>query len=162
MSKVTDNIILEDATIRFRNFAGKEGKFNPPGRRNFCLFLEPELGAKLTRDGWNVKQLAPREPEDLPQDYIQVDVSYKNIPPKIYLINSGGKQLLNEDTIDILDWAEIENVDIVVRPYNWEVNGKTGVKAYVKTMYVTIFEDEFEKKYSHVAQDTQDEELPFL
>lgn len=162
MSKVTDNIILEGAKIRFRNFAGKEGKFNPAGKRNFCLFLDADLASKLRSDGWNIKQLAPRDPDDDPQDYIQVEVSYKNIPPKIYLINSTGKELLNEDTVDILDWAEIENVDIVVRPYNWEVNGNSGVKAYVKTMYVTIFEDEFEKKYSQVALNTQDEELPFL
>ena len=166
MKKVTENIILENATIRFRNFSGKEGKYNPAGKRNFCLFLDPDLGSKLRDDGWNIKQLAPRDDGDLPQDYIQVEVSYRNIPPKIFLINSAGKQLLNEDTIDILDWAEIENVDIIVRPYNWSANGNHGVKGYVKSMYVTIAEDEFEKKYADIGPGLDDEDseepMPFL
>lgn len=147
---VNKNIVIEGARIGFRNFSGKEGKFNPAGRRNFCVFLPNDEAVSLADDGWNIKWLRPRNEDEEPQAYIQVAVAFGNIPPNVFMVTSRGKSKLDESTIDILDWAEIENVDLVIRPYNWEANGRTGVKAYVKDMYVSIVEDKFESKYADV------------
>lgn len=147
---IKNNIVMENARIGFRNFSGKEGKFNPAGKRNFCVFIEKDLGSTLESDGWNVRWLQPKEDGDEPQAYLQVSVSYDNIPPKIVLITSKGKTVLDEETCGILDWVEIKSVDLIIRPYNWGVNGKTGVKAYIKSMYLTIMEDVFEQKYLDV------------
>ena len=147
---VEDNIRIEGARIGFRNFSGEEGRFNPKGRRNFCVFLEEDIAKDMEKEGWNVKWLQPREEGDEPQAYLQVKVVFGKIPPKIVLVTGRGKTRLDEDTVNILDWAEIQNVDLVIRPYNWEVNGSTGVSAYIKTMYVTLREDEFESKYYDV------------
>lgn len=147
---VENNIRIEGARIGFRNFSGEEGRFNPKGRRNFCVFLEEDIAKDMKKEGWNVKWLEPREEGDDPQAYLQVKVVFGKIPPKIVLVTGRGKTRLDEDTVNILDWAEIQNVDLIIRPYNWEVNGDTGVSAYIKTMYVTLREDEFENKYYDV------------
>ena len=125
---VKNNIVIEKARIGFRNFSGKEGKFNPAGRKNFCVFLETDLAQKLVEDGWNIRWLMPRNEDDERQAYLQVSVSFDNIPPKVVMITSRGKTILDESTVSLLDWAEISEVDVIIRPYNWEVNGKGGVR----------------------------------
>ena len=143
-------IAFEDVRLGFRNFSGKEGKFNPAGRRNFCIFIPPERLEDILEDGWNVKFLKPRDENEEPVPYIQVAVNFDNYPPQIILISSSGKTFLDEESVDILDWAEIECADVIVTGYDWEVNGSSGRKAYLKAIYVTLVEDEFASKYANV------------
>lgn len=148
---IHNNINIENARIMNRNFAGKEiAPYNPAGVRNFCVFIDNELAEKLTDDGWNIKWTKPDEDNEQ-QAYLPVTVRFDNIPPKITIITSAGQKLLNEDTVFMLDTADIETIDMIIRPYNWSLpSGMNGVKAYLKSMYVTLAEDEFDKKYAHI------------
>lgn len=158
--KNLDNILIEDAHVIFRNFSGEESKYNRAGKRNFCVIIEdPDLAQKLADDGWNVRLLRPRDEDEQPRHYLQVEVNYDSkFPPKVIMITRHSRVDLLEGTIGSLDYAELKKVDILVRPYQWEVNGKEGVKAYLKTMYVTIEEDELEAKY---AEEEYPDEPPF-
>jgi|SRR5690606_16141997 len=145
------NVTLEDVRIIFRNFSGKEGQYNREGDRNFNVILDDELAELMAKDGWNVKYLKPREEGDAPTPRLEVKVKYgKGRPPRVVMITSRGRTNLGEDEIGILDWAVIKHVDLIVRPYQWDVNGRQGVTAYLQSIFVTIEEDELELKYADV------------
>jgi hypothetical protein len=149
MDKV-NNIVIEDAKITFLNFSGKEGQFNREGDRNFVVLLDTTMADQLVADGWNVKQLTAREEDEEDQPYLQVSVGYKAYPPRIVMIGaqSGSRTELGEGEVELLDSVEVHHVDLIIRPYNWEVSGKTGKKAYLKSLFITIVEDPLELKYA--------------
>ena len=142
-------ITIENAQLIFRNFSGKEGKFYPAGSRNFCVILEDEATVQqMISDGWNIKYLQPRDEGDLPTAYLKVKVTYGKVAPSIYLVTGKHKTLLNEDDIGALDWADILNADLQIRPYKWEMGNNSGIAAYLDVLYATIEENKLESKYS--------------
>lgn len=147
----TDNaqtFMVEDAQLVFRNFSGKEGQYNREGDRNFAVILDPKVAEQMLKDGWNVKYLASREDGEEDTPYIQVAVNFKIRPPRVVMLTSMSRTNLDESSVAVLDWADIQTADLIARAYEWEVNGKSGIKAYLKSLFVTIEEDELERKYA--------------
>lgn len=142
------SLVIEGARVLFRNFAGAEGMYNRAGDRNFCVVLEPDLAAQMSRDGWNIKTLKSREPGEEGTPYLEVAVGFKFRPPKMVLITTRNRTVLDEDTCEMLDMVE-GTWDIIIRPYQWNVNGKSGIKAYLKTVFVEMQEDYLELKYAN-------------
>jgi hypothetical protein len=154
MPENTKTFMIENAEIIFRNFEGKEGPFNSKGDRNFSVIIPTkELEQQLLADNWNVKYLKPRDEGDDPVPYVSVRVNFDNRPPRIVMITSAGRTNIVEDLVETLDWADIKQADLICNGYDWEVQGKTGTKAYLKTLFITIEEDELESKYAAMSED---------
>jgi hypothetical protein len=142
------NVVIENAVIAFRNFAGREDKYNKEGDRNFAILLEQDRAEEMLVAGWNVKFLNAREEGDIPQAYIQVSVSFKNKPPKVAMITSKNITYLLQDDVGMLDWVDIEIADVELNAYEWVVGAKSGVKAYAKSVWIKILEDYLQDKWT--------------
>lgn len=143
--------LLEGVGILFPNFAGEERKFNAEGDRNFLVVLNEEIGTRMAEDGWNVKRLRPRDEDDLGELTLKVNVSYRFNPPRLVLVSAEGRTILDEESCEVLDWLEFDNVDVKLnKGKEWTMNGRTAGTAYLKTIYATIREDELDQKYAHI------------
>lgn len=139
---------IDDASIVYRNFAGVGSKFNREGDRNFAVRIpDTELADKLVEEGWNVKIKDPKEEGDLPFMFLPVKIKFNDRGPVVYLKTGRNMVKLDEESISCLDNIDILGVDLDIRPYDWEVNGKTGRTAYLQSICVTQDVDRFAARY---------------
>lgn len=149
-----NSVVLENVELIFRNFTGKEGMYNREGDRSFAIKLDEATADMLTKDGWNVKTLRarPDDEDQTPQPYLSVSVEYdKGRPPSVFMITSRGRTQLDRESVESLDDVDIEKADLILRPYDWNVNGNTGRKAYLQALYLTVNENPLELKYGDIA-----------
>lgn len=145
---------IDDARIIFKNFEGRGDKFNREGDRNFSLLIEdPNTADALQREGWNVKIKEGRDEEDGPFMRLPVKVKFTDYGPNVYLISGGRRVELDEESIGCLDNIDIESVDMDLRPYDWDVNGRTGRTAYLQSMQVVQRIDRFAARYANMGDE---------
>lgn len=151
IKRARNNLMIEDAEIGFRNFAGAPGPYNKNGEKSFVVFLDADTAEELENDGWNIKWPKEREDidpeEDNRQPYFSVKVEFGDYPPKCVLIANDVVTQLDELGVAQLDTAELEKVDLIINPYRWTVNEKSGVKAYLNSIYATIVTNDFIERY---------------
>lgn len=140
---------IDHARIIWRNFEGRGDKFNREGDRNFALIIPTEeMANELIEEGWNVRIKPPREEGDIPFMYLPVKVKFNDRGPGIYLTSGRAKNRLDEETCGLLDHIDIMDVNLDIRPYDWEVNGKTGRSAYLQSIEVFQEVDRFAEMYA--------------
>jgi hypothetical protein len=145
-----DKLTLENVKLIFKNFRGEERQFNAIGDRNFSIVIDDlEYGESLRKEGWAVRPLTNRDTDEQEAWHLPVKVNFEGIPPRVIKVSpSSGKQtMLSESTVDILDFTPIQFCDVTVNPYEWSVQGNSGVKAYLSVIYAVVDEDELDLKW---------------
>jgi len=113
---------ITNEQIRSRNFAGaeKRSKINPAqvvnsaGRRNFCIELTPEVAQELIAYGCDVKYTRPRDANDEPKPFVQINLSYMYRAPEVHEIANGVDNVLDEAHVEELDRVEFGNLELLL------------------------------------------------
>lgn len=168
------NLFFENAQLVpyfKKNFGGTISNL----QRGFNIVLDnPEEIERLSNEGWNVSIWKPNDADMEPVTYLPVAIKYnkeyKNLNPTINMIQGNIETPLFDETVGMLDDQKIIGVDAMVRPYYWEVNGKSGIKAYVESADIYVEMNRLdEKRRARRASNAQvpspaqtiDEDIPF-
>lgn len=154
---------LRNRDIIYRNFSGRQTQYNRNGNQKFSIVIDPAMGAKLAKEGWNVKSRPSKNDEEEEFCTLEVrvrfDLSFAR--PKIKQFTRNGSVVINEHNIANFDDAEFKQADIVLRQYAWtNPAGETGVSAQLAEMYVRLEEGVLEAKWAEEEGPGEDE-LPF-
>ena len=140
-----DVVYVENTGIRFTNFAGEEGTYNPAGRRNFMLDIPEERVEEMRGYRLNIKESKP-DSEGRVQHYIKVNVNYnppRSIPkPRITLFLDNTYTELDESEVAMLDSLDIVSVDCSFRLYKYNDAGDCSAKlsemlVYARESYIS-------------------------
>ena len=141
---------IDEAKIIYRNFSGIGSKYNREGDRNFAVLIETqEMADALIKEGWNVKIKPPRDEDDEPFMYLPVKVKFNDRGPAVYLQTGRATNKLDEESVRCLDKIRVLSADLDIRPYDWEINGKSGRTAYLQSLHVVQeVVDRFAERYA--------------
>lgn len=141
----TNNLYIENTRFIFStNFSGdpKRDKYGKSERKANLVIPDVAMARTLIDEGFNVKMTKPRDGEDedfVPTYYIVVKLAYRNRdgerkqwPPKVMFIVEDSVTDLDEETVGCIDYAWIENVNVVLNKYESD----RGKSLYIKTMEV--------------------------
>lgn len=139
----TQDITLENVWIMFPNFGGRVTDHNKLGSREFSVKLDPAVGTELASQGLNVKFPS----EEQPNGKVFLPVTLSNGPTvqpwiKVVLVNDGVGTILDvndPEQLAMLDTiAPGARANLILSPYHWTVGTNSGIKAYVKKLYIYL------------------------
>lgn len=147
-------VTIQNTELVLKNFSGEKGRyFNTSGNPEFACILPAELAQMMKDDGWNVKQFKPKpEDEGEPDFFIKVKIGVNGRPPRMVMINSAGRLDIDVDGCQVFDYVRAKNVDLTLSPYEYEFQGNSGISAYLNSLFVTVEEDELDRKYANIPE----------
>lgn len=159
-----EDLSIQNASIKFINLSAGATTYRKEGEeRSFTLIIpDAETAERLQADGWNVRTKAPREEGDDPEYQLKVIADYRfpRFAPDIWVVTDRKKTLMTAETVGMIDRARIKNVDITVHAKPWyQPDGRSGYKAVVREMWVTIESSAFAEKYASIPGG--DDDCPF-
>ena len=172
MARIPD-INITEGKIAYSNFSGSPTQYNPEGGSRTVTFVIPDdIADGLINEGWKIRK---QEFDDGTSRYL-LDAAFlfrtrngQPRDPKIFIVRDNRLIHVTEDTADALDRADIVSVDAVIAASHWEYAGRSGIKAYINSMYLTIKENPIDEKYRKMMEEAEAEvpdisssdELPF-
>lgn len=156
-------LLIKRANLIFKNLSGKDTQYTK-GKKTFSIVIEdPDTATSLIADGWNVTPLKSRSEDDDPRWKLPVEARYDNFPPRVVMRRKGRPDVeLDEESVGCLDYAHITNAYVNLNASVWtNREGRTCIKAYLKSMIVDIDEDELMAMLEAGELDDMDEETPW-
>lgn len=159
----SNTLIWEDITIMgrsYRNFDSAPKSWTPRGQKGPCQFamaltearvmeLE-EMGVEI-----NYTKPWPDAPDDWePTPFVTVHLRYDNYPPEVWKVTKSRRVELTEETVGLLNYAEIVTADLRFRVSHFQGARGEGYKLYAQKLYVTVDEDQMDVKYAHIPVST--------
>lgn len=149
-----DMLIIDGADLIFKNFSGRETTFNRFNERNFGVIIHDKDWAHALRlIGWCVKEL-----KDSEEYFIPVSVRLPSNPPEPMVTVTHKRSDRNVQITYKVDSPEIGDLDrmtltncmLKIRGCRYEINGKSGIKAYLSSL---LAEREYKKETLYLVYD---------
>lgn len=173
MARIPD-INIEKGQIAYSNFSGSPTQYNPDGGSRTVTFVIPEeMVDDLLNEGWKIRE--QKFDDGTSRHLLDATFLFRTRngqlrDPKIFIVRDNNTLIhVTEETVDALDRADITSVDAVLAASYWEYAGRSGIKAYINSMYITIKENPIDAKYRKMMEEAEAEvpdissgdELPF-
>lgn len=154
----TPNLTLEHVKIAKKNFRGiNHNGYNAQNKKTFWVILDPERFdiQAMQAQGWNVREIyRDEEHQDEPVMYrLEVEMKWDRKPPTItQVIKEDGKIRkvpLTEKAAECLDTSKVTEAILEIgHGSTYSINGKTGIKAYLRRGYFETEVDPWDKYYA--------------
>ena len=157
-----EQLVIDDAILRFHNFAGAQTEFNAKGNRNIDVILpDKEMAEMMGEKGWNVKIRKPRNEDEDPYYTLNIKINMESRwPPKIFQVNRSNQVQYDAEMVDGMDDINMQDIGLVINGSEWESQFGHGIKAYLDQMYFRIKPGVFGHKYD-IEEEPETEDVPF-